>query len=162
MSQLQLALRRKLAVNAVINPLTAIIGCRNGDIFSSPSSDLILDNVCREASDAYEAQVSSETKEWLQGLSIQGINVENVMVPRFPLSLTQARLKWEVLRVAKLTKRNKSSMLDDILRGRATEIKYINGYLLKLGNIYQIPMPTNEMLKNLVELRSDIPLDQGL
>jgi 2-dehydropantoate 2-reductase len=53
-------------------------------------------------------------------------------------------------------------MLDDILRGRATEIKYINGYLLKLGNMYQIPMPTNEMLKNLVELRSDIPLDQGL
>lgn len=162
MSQLQLALRRKLAVNAVINPLTAIIGCRNGDIFSSPSSHLILDGVCREASDAYAAQFSSETKEWLQGLSVQGINVESVTVPRLPLSLTQARLKWEVLRVAKLTKRNKSSMLDDILRGRATEIKYINGYLLKLGNMYQIPMPTNEMLKNLVELRSDIPLDQGL
>ncbi|KIK07211.1 hypothetical protein K443DRAFT_199615 [Laccaria amethystina LaAM-08-1] len=162
MPQLQLALRRKLAVNAVINPLTAIIGCRNGDIFSSPSSHHILDSVCREASDAYAAQVSSETKEWLQGLSVQGINVENEMVPRLPLSLTQARLKLEVLRVAKLTKRNKSSMLDDILRGRATEIKYINGYLLKLGNMYQIPMPTNEMLKNLVELRSDIPLDQGL
>ena len=77
MSQLQLALRRELAVNAVISPSTAIIGYRNGDIFSSPSSHLILDGVCREASDAYTAQLSSETKEWLQGLSVQGINVDH-------------------------------------------------------------------------------------
>ena len=38
-------------------------------------------------------------------------------------------------------------------RGK-TEIKYINGYLAELGRAYGIPTPANDMLINLVKLKS--------
>jgi len=35
--EVHLIVRRKLALNAVINTLTAILNCRNGDLFNIPS-----------------------------------------------------------------------------------------------------------------------------
>lgn len=160
-ADVQLAMRRKLVVNSVINPLTALMGCRNGDIFTQRASLRIASRICSEAAAAYECEMKDATKKMLQDLG-DPENQQQVPVGRLPRTLEQVELYKECLRVAELTKGNISSMLADIRQGRPTEIEYLNGYLLQLGTAYKVPMPGNAMLLNLVKMRSAIPLDQML
>lgn len=162
MHEMQVILRRKLVVNAVINPLTAILGCRNGDLFTSPAAHRIMNSVCYEASQAFAAEFQSETNQWLKGLGEQGVDVDNVNVMRLPPSLTKTRLEEEVIKIANSTRGNISSMLSDVRHGNPTEIDYINGYLLNIGRTHKVRMPTNATLVNLVKMRGHIPLDQQL
>jgi len=162
MAHIQTAMRRKLVVNAVINPLTAIMGCRNGDIFTTPSSHRLMQRICQEASNVFMVQTKAETQTWLQTLVSEGIDVDDVAIGRLPRALTKTMLEEEVLRVAQATKGNISSMLSDVRHGRTTEIDFINGYLLKLGLTYHVEMPATATLLNLVKMRSAIPLDQML
>ena len=155
-AQVQESMLRKLVVNSVINPLTAIMGCRNGDIFKNPASHRIMRRVCQEAADVLAAQVRVDTELRLNG------NTAHASVGRIPRSLTQSHLEEECLRVAELTKGNISSTLNDIRRGRYTEIDFLNGYLMNLGATYGVPMPATSTLLNLVKMRAAIPLDQQL
>ncbi|TFK77387.1 2-dehydropantoate 2-reductase [Pluteus cervinus] len=160
----QLAMRRKLVVNSVVNPLTAIMGCRNGDIFLSPSAERIMERVCQEAAGAFSAQIRFETQSWLDNLPLEerAEDGERVDIGRIPPGLTKRSLMEEVKRVTEITKGNISSTLSDVRKGRPTEIDYLNGYLLRLGKTYRLPMPCNATLLNLVKMRSAIPLDQML
>jgi 2-dehydropantoate 2-reductase len=63
-TDIEIAMRRKLVVNAVINPLTCIMGCRNREVFAHPSSIRILSKVCAEAEAVFRAQLRQETREW--------------------------------------------------------------------------------------------------
>ncbi|KAG5342023.1 putative 2-dehydropantoate 2-reductase [Termitomyces sp. J132] len=162
LSDFQTVMRRKLVANAVINPLTALMGCRNGDIFTTNSAVRIMQRVCSEASQAFEAEFSADSKAWSGGLISQGIKTEDIPIGQFPRELINVALEEEVRRVAEATKGNISSMLADVRRGRRTEVEYINGYLLRLGATYRIPMPTTAVLLNLVKMRSAIPVDQML
>jgi 2-dehydropantoate 2-reductase len=159
MSDLQVAMRRKLVVNAVINPLTAIMGCRNGEIFKTYASHRIMQRVCDEASSAFEAQIRSDTQTILENLQDQDASVP---VGRLPRALTTDSLVEECFRVAELTKGNVSSMLADIRKGNNTEIEFVNGYLLNIGSTYKVQMPATATLLNLVKMRTAIPLDQIL
>ncbi|KAG6868867.1 hypothetical protein C0993_008615 [Termitomyces sp. T159_Od127] len=162
LSEVQTAMRRKLVANTVINCLTALMGCRNGDIFIASAAVRIMQRVCREASEAFVAEYTSESKAWLASLAMQGVDIENVPVAKFPRALSAKALEVEVRRVTEATKGNISSMLADVRRGRLTEVDFINGYLLKLGSTYDVPMPAISMLRNLVKMRSAIPIDQML
>ncbi|EGN93132.1 hypothetical protein SERLA73DRAFT_98195, partial [Serpula lacrymans var. lacrymans S7.3] len=158
-SDVQVSMRRKVVVNSVINPLTAIMGCRNGELFKDDASTRILHHVCVEAAAAFEAQYKADTQTWLDTL---GVEVDKSQVPlgRFPPALGRKRLMEEVLRVAQVTGGNISSMLSDVRKGRQTEVEFMNGYLLGLGTQYNVPMPTTTVLLNLVKMRGAIPIDQ--
>jgi len=158
-ADLQVAMRSKLVVNSIINPLTALLRCRNGDIFTTKAANRVMYRVCDEAALAFEAQYKEETQDWL---SNQGTDGTNVPLGRVPRALTRPFLEEECLRVAELTKGNISSMLADVQHGRATEIEYMNGYLLHLGTTYDVNMPATATLLNLIRMRSTIPLDQML
>ncbi|KDR78921.1 hypothetical protein GALMADRAFT_94095 [Galerina marginata CBS 339.88] len=158
-SHLQMAMRRKLVVNAVINPLTAILSCRNGDLFQHEAARNIVMQVCREASAVYDAQIRLEVDAWLKELELHRVDTQKIQMPSFPETLTSKSLEEEVVRVAELTKGNISSMLQDVRRGRETEIEFINGYLENLGREHGIETPAITMLRNLVELKYFMPLD---
>ncbi|KAJ8516122.1 hypothetical protein ONZ45_g6541 [Pleurotus djamor] len=160
MADMQVTMRRKLVVNSVINPLTALMGCRNGDIFTTEASLRIMRRVCQEAHDAYLAQMRAETQEWLDKKAQEGYDSKQLPTGRFPRALSRVALESECRRVADLTKGNISSMLSDVRRGRRTEIEFLNGYLVGLGSTYNVPMPANALLMNLVKMRSAIPIDQ--
>ena len=51
-----------------------------------------------------------------------------------------------VLNVARATASNKCSMLQDIEKGRRTEIDFLNGRLLEEAHLAGIPAPMNELL----------------
>lgn len=120
----------KLAVNAGINPFTAILDCRNGDILDAP---LFLDNI-----DALCEELASL-------ITAEGLPPHS---PR--------ELRDDIERVARNTAANTSSMRGDFQSGRATEIDYINGYVARRSRELGLSAPVNQMLTERVkQLRPD-------
>ena len=146
----QMALRRKVVVNAVINSLTALMDCKNGAVLAHQSGRAICERVCLEAANAFRAQHAADLRQ--SGTSSRDRPVE------FPYQLTKDALIQEVERVAQVTANNYSSMLMDIKRGRTTEIGFMNGYLCDLGKRHNVQMPTNSLLMRLIDLRTRIPV----
>lgn len=146
MDHIQIAMRRKLVVNCVVNPLTALLNCLNGEIFRSDYGIHIMQCVCREAAEVFATEHAQNASSELD---------------RVAYSLTASALEAECLRVADVTGSNISSMLADVRAAKETEIDYLNGYLLGLGKKYNIKMPVNSILTDLIKMRSVIPLDQN-
>jgi len=116
----------KLIVNAAINPLTAITGLKNGELIRHDETMRVMEMTVREG-----VKVASEL---------------NVPLP-YPNPMGR------VVEVCRLTADNISSMLQDVMAGRRTEIDFINGAIAKLGRERKIPTPVNETLTNLVKVR---------
>lgn len=108
----------KLAINAVINPLTVKYNCANGELIQKPMAHIEFKKLCSEV-EALFSQLN-----W--SLSFD--------------------LFERTKQVAQLTSHNISSMLQDYRRGNTTEIEYINGYLVNKAKEYELPLPINEAL----------------
>jgi 2-dehydropantoate 2-reductase len=114
----------KLAVNAVINPITAIFNIQNGDILN----------------DEFKPLVSATLSELANIFSH----------PKFSYAeqsqhLTSENLKNRVNTIAQLTRLNRSSMHEDIRLQRQTENSFISGFLL---NNSPIDLPIQQLLFN--------------
>lgn len=108
----------KLAINCVINPITALENIDNGQ--------LLNDNFLAK---------------------IKALIHEIVAVAAFEDIMFNAdELLAKVLHVAEKTARNSSSMRSDILQKRKTEIDYINGYVIAVANKMAFSVPENEKL----------------
>ena len=68
-------------------------------------------------------------------------------------------LEEVVLDVAAKTAKNTSSMLQDVRAGRATEIDYINGYIVKRGEEIGVDVRFNERLVEMVKEKRVIGVD---
>lgn len=107
------SLWNKLAVNCVINPLTALHECTNGDLIGYPQQ---IEQICQEV-----AQV----------MAIEGYEIHSESLLSF------------VYQVIDTTAANHSSMLQDIQHQRHTEIDYITGYVLRRGRKHGLSLPVN-------------------
>lgn len=114
----------KLLVNVGINSLTAITGLHNGELLDHPE---LLD-IMMMAID--EAVAVAKIKK------IQ-------LSPQDPYVHT--------LDICKNTATNKSSMLQDVINRRRTEIDMINGGILREGQKEGIPTPVNRVLTDLIK-----------
>jgi len=118
----------KLIVNVGINPLTALMGIHNGRLLEHAGSLAVMEAAVGEA-----ARVAA-------ALGIR-LLYEN------PLA--------KVTAVCKATSGNVSSMLQDVLREKRTEIDQINGVVVREGARSGVPAPVNEMLVHLVGALQD-------
>lgn len=151
-STLQLYMRRKLVVNSVINPLTALLGCRNGELFGNAAAQRLASRICGEAAQVFAAEARTST-----GPESDATHVY------IPPALRKAQLMEEWQRVARLTAGNLSSMLSDIRKGNTdTEIDYLNGYVVRLASRHGVHVPVNASMVDLVRLRTSIPIDTPL
>jgi 2-dehydropantoate 2-reductase len=116
----------KVAVNAGINPLTALLGVPNGGLLELPAAREVLAQAVREV-----VRVAQAT-----GVRLQ--------MPD-PVQAT--------LDVALRTAGNRSSMLQDLERGAPTEIDAISGAVSREGDRQGVPAPTNWALWKLVRAR---------
>ncbi|KAF7347707.1 putative 2-dehydropantoate 2-reductase [Mycena venus] len=158
MEHLQLILRRKLAVNSVIHPLTALLGCPTADIFATPGSVRIANKICQEASAVFGAQIREQAKAWIDAGQGQ---VGGVLgIARLPPALEAQSLVKQCLQISTDSKGTISSMLDAVRKGRATEIEFLNGYLMKVGKTYGVETPTIQIMYDMMKMRSTVPLDQ--
>lgn len=114
---------RKLAVNCVINPLTAIWNCPNGELRHHPQEIM---QICEEVAAVIEREGHHTSAEDLRDYVMQVIDA---------------------------TAENISSMLQDIRALRHTEIDYINGFLLRRARAHGIAVPENTRLFEMVKER---------
>lgn len=110
---------RKLAINCAINPLTALHQCPNGNLAERPELAELVRKLCAE----------------IRAIGIAAGQQRAV-----------AELHAKVLAVVAATASNRSSMLQDVLAGRETEIDYLTGYLLAQGREHGIEAPHNAAL----------------
>lgn len=161
----QLRALRKLIINACVNPATALVDCKNGELFGAGPAEELFRLVCTEASLVLEAHARDAKASGsgpaeahkLASLPLADLltQTDSEGMPLLDASLRPASLLHEVERVVRATAANWSSMHQDIRTGRAsTEIDYINGYLSELGRTYGIPTPTNDMLTHLIKLKT--------
>ena len=128
----------KLAVNCIINPITAIIDCKNGALLSNMYFTRVIRLLLAEISIVIQSM--PELK-----------NVPNVKT-RFDT----LRLERIVFSIANKTAENHSSMLQDVKLGRQTEIDYINGYIIRRGEEMGIHCVMNYMLMHMVKGKNKI------
>lgn len=113
-------LYRKLALNACINPVTAIYKVRNVE-------------VAKVGSPAYE-------------LSMHLAREIQVLYSNLRPDFDASQLPEDVLKLSIDTGANTSSMFADMLSGKTTEIDFINGYIVKMGHMAGINVSQNEMV----------------
>jgi 2-dehydropantoate 2-reductase len=123
-SDLQSLVWGKLAVSAAINPLTALLRIKNGELLELPSARALMGELARET-----AAVAKTL-----GVSLP-----------FP----DPQLAAE--EVAQRTAENQSSMLQDVLRSARTEIDAINGAVVRLAEENNLKVPVNRTVWSLVK-----------
>lgn len=106
----------KLAINSVINPITAIANIPNGDL-------------CKLK---YKNQMLMLINEFVIVAKSQGY------------SFNAVDLLTTITEVADKTAANSSSMRADINNHKKTEIDYINGYLIKIAEAENIDVPAHK------------------
>ncbi|KVX02833.1 ketopantoate reductase family protein [Shewanella frigidimarina] len=109
---------QKLAINAVINPLTALNQCANGQL----------------AATEYQSQISTIIDELVEVAKYDDI------------TLDKAAVRARVYQVIELTSANFSSMYQDIAHSRPTEINEINGYICQQAKAHHLKVPNNQYL----------------
>ena len=114
----------KLVINAGINALTALLKMRNGGLAEF-----------------------DETKELVKMAVEEAVQVASASGIKLPYEDAVGK----VLATATATAANQSSMLQDILHGRTTEIDAINGALVREGERHGVPTPVNRTLTLLIQ-----------
>ncbi|CDG20105.1 2-dehydropantoate 2-reductase [Xenorhabdus poinarii G6] len=115
----------KLAVNCVINPLSVIYNCKNGDLRH------------------HYAQIQTLCDEIHQVMEHDNIHT------------TKQTLIDYVLNVIEQTAENHSSMLQDIRAQRHTEIDYITGFLMRRARIHGLPVTENIAIYHYIKRKEE-------
>jgi len=112
----------KAIVNACINPVTTLLRRENGCLLAPELTNLI-EEVCREA-----------------------VNVARA----WEVDIEEEEAFAKVMEVVRETSTNRSSMLQDLERGRRTEIDDITGSITLRGDGRNVNVPVNRALWSLV------------
>ncbi|MCJ7512576.1 MAG: 2-dehydropantoate 2-reductase [Anaerolineales bacterium] len=113
----------KLAVNAGINPVAALLRVMNGEVAARPGAAAIV------------RQAAQEVQAVARALGIE---------------LPFEDAGEQALAAARASAENQSSMLQDVLRGARTEIDAINGAVVRLAQAAGAQAPVNQVLWRLV------------
>jgi len=117
---IQTEIWRKLALNCVINPLTAL--------FRVPNREVAVETL--------KGVISDIVDECINVAAAEGVFLDQGMA-EYVYDLTAQY-------------GNFSSMCQDIVKGRRTEIEFLNGRVSELGRRYGISTPVNDTLSALV------------
>jgi 2-dehydropantoate 2-reductase len=115
----------KLVVNCVVNPLSALFHVRN----------------CKLVSESLKTVRHGIVSECVEVGKAEGIT--------FPKDLDE-KVDEKIYSYT-----NFSSMYQDVMKGKKTEIDFLNGKIVELGRKHYIPTPVNETLVCLIKFMED-------
>ncbi|KAI9206843.1 ketopantoate reductase PanE/ApbA C terminal-domain-containing protein [Polychytrium aggregatum] len=122
----------KLIANSIINPITSLGQFQNGVLSNdSPNASRLVELASHECARLFADRL---------GMSETALS---------------AYLVDHVFDITTRTAANRSSMLEDTLAGRDTEIDCLNGYLVEVAQQRRISVPVLEFLFHMVKLKSN-------
>lgn len=125
----------KLAVNCMANPLAGLSGFGSAEVRSEPVPQRIAIHVAAEA--ILVGRASGREVEPIYGIAAQ----------RF-VDAAQGRglaeVQMEMQASVKFLSGGRPSMLQDVMKGRRTEIEYLNGYVSAQGRTVGVATPMND------------------
>ncbi|NNC54981.1 MAG: hypothetical protein HKO07_04575 [Pseudomonadales bacterium] len=127
-SNIHRAVLQKVFINCVINPLTAMFNCRNGELLSNARYHASFVALCAELQAVYNA---------LERESNSAAAAAGEPAPK-AFELAQRAAK-----VARATAANQSSMLSDWLAGRRLELDSLNCHIGEAARELGIACPLN-------------------
>ncbi|HFB65855.1 MAG TPA: 2-dehydropantoate 2-reductase [Aeromonadales bacterium] len=116
---------QKLIINAAINPVSALLQCKNGELLEEDIWDIVI-KIIEECC---------------------------IITQRNQIQLSFDRMINKVKQVCISTQNNYSSMAQDILYSRMTEIDFINGYLLRNSQNCSVNFLYNQIVVKLITSR---------
>jgi 2-dehydropantoate 2-reductase len=116
----------KLVINTAINPLSALLGVKNGQLLENKYTRELMALIARETAQVAEAG------------GVQ-LNFSD------PVQAVEG--------VALATRENHSSMLQDMMRRAPTEIDVLCGAVVEFGRKYGIDVPYNKLFWKLIKAR---------
>lgn len=130
-SQLQ-----KLVVNASINPLTAILRCKNGRLFEDPDgvTAKVIDRLLREASGILQTLINHPSSTDILASSDKSTQSLEALREELTARFSFDRLRPMLYKIGEIVKENSSSMLQDVRAGKKTEIRDFNGWLVETAD----------------------------
>ena len=133
----------KLAVNSMANPICALTGLSSGESRSTPG---VVD---------ITVKIGAEVVKVATAL---GVNVEPINGVPADLYVKAAEdaealeeLKSELAETARQLGAGRPSMLQDVIKGRRTEIEYLDGYVAQKGREIGIPTPACDAITELIK-----------
>lgn len=135
----------KVLMNATFSGMSAALGCTFGEVLRDPKAMTCLAFVadeCIKVAKAHDIQLVPMQGENLARFELDG-------PADIPSKMPLYRKIWGG-HVAL-----KASMLQDLEKGRDTEIDYINGVICRLGRERSVPTPFNDKIVELVTRAQD-------
>lgn len=123
----------KIIYNSALNPLGAILEVPYGKLGENPNTRVLMNNVIEEIFAVLKAQ-GQETL-WPDAANYRRIFYEQ-LIPTTAL--------------------HHASMLQDIQRGRRTEIDALNGAVVRLGESYGVDTPVNRVIVSLIKAKEEM------
>ncbi|MCI0495697.1 2-dehydropantoate 2-reductase [candidate division KSB1 bacterium] len=143
------ALWSKLIINSCITTLGAITGLYLGKLLKAKLARTIFLHVITEAVRVAEAgkikleKIGGKIDPYRLALT------SNELANNFSLSLLKKHL---IIRMIGLKyKRLKSSSLQSLERGKPTEIDFLNGFIVTKARQFNVPVPVNQRLINMIK-----------
>jgi len=119
---------RKAIVNSAINGLSAVLRCKNGEILRDEHAEKLLEEIC---------------KEGIRVVNAEGMEIGNEVI----------KMAKEILH---RTADNISSMLQDILKGKRTEVEEINGEIVKTAKKHGMEASFNKFLTYVIKAMENV------
>ena len=131
----------KLLMNATFSGLSTALGCTFGDVLANPKAMVCLAFIADECIKV--AKALGVRLAIMQGEDLEHFELRDAR--QIPLKMPLYRKIWEP------HARLKASMLQDLEKGRDTEINYINGFICQKGQECRVATPFNDKVVELVE-----------
>ncbi|KAF2751713.1 hypothetical protein M011DRAFT_491281 [Sporormia fimetaria CBS 119925] len=148
---LQMQLER-LAISSILGPISVMLDARHGGML-------------------YNYAISRTMRLLLAEISLVIRSLPELQyIPNVSQRFDPGHLETFVVAVARIRKDEINSMLEDVRRGRQTEVDYLNGWIVKKGEELGIQCFMNFMMLNLVkgkanmiqlEMSEDVPFVSG-
>ena len=132
----------KLATNCMANAISALTGLSSSELRQTSGVAEISIRIAQEV-------VNVGAALGLQVEAVNGIPAEAYEGASDPGAMEE--IKTRLLESARELGAGRPSMLQDVLKGRRTEIEFLNGYVATRGKELGVPAPLNETITGLVK-----------
>lgn len=131
----------KLLVNATFSGMSAALGCTYGDVLDNNKAMICVAHIANETLQVAAACGVTVEPIFGRDLSVLAFRTEQEMQATLPI----IREVWTPYRLLK------ASMLQDLEKGRNTEIDAINGVICEHGHKHKLSTPVNDTVVRLVK-----------